>query len=123
TFIESPVTKIRYRDALKLLKSLDIEYSKLEFGDDLESEMEKTLTRHFKGIVIVTHYPKSLKSFYMMPSKDDPETVDAMDVLAPGIGEIVGGSMREYRHEFLEKRMKDEGVDIPWYLDLRKWST
>lgn len=129
-FVDASVTTIRYREALELLKTFDpsdIELKekihKLKFGDDLESEMEKALTRHFDGIVIVTHYPKSLKSFYMMPTEDDPETVDAMDVLAPGIGEIVGGSMREFRHEYLKKRMDEEGVSIPWYLDLRKMST
>lgn len=120
-FRYAEVTTIRYREALVLLQGMG--YPELKFGDDLESEMEKKLTSHFKGIVVVTHYPKSLKSFYMIPAEDDPEVVEAMDVLAPGIGEIVGGSMREHRYEALKARMEELQINIPWYLDLRKWST
>jgi asparaginyl-tRNA synthetase len=92
----------------------------------LQSEHERYLVeKHFKKPVIVTGYPKDFKAFYMRQN-DDGKTVAAMDILAPGIGEIVGGSQREERLEMLEKRMKE--LDIPvkemsWYLDTRRFGT
>ena len=98
----------------------------VEWGLDLQSEHERYLAEDlFKKPVIVTNYPVDIKAFYMRLN-DDSKTVAAMDVLAPKIGEIIGGSQREERLDVLEKRMKD--LDIPpeelwWYLDLRRYGT
>ena len=97
-----------------------------EWGADLQSEHERFLVeKHFKKPVILYNYPKDIKAFYMRQN-DDGKTVAAMDVLFPGIGEIVGGSQREERGSKLEERMKE--MDIPkeelsWYLDTRKFGT
>lgn len=96
------------------------------WGIDLSSDMEKALVKHYGKPVVVTHYPKALKSFYMYADDDceeGKETVQAMDVLFPGIGEMIGGSVREYRHEVLKSRMEELGIDIPWYLQMREMST
>jgi asparaginyl-tRNA synthetase len=93
---------------------------------DLQSEHERYLVeKHFKKPVILTNYPAAIKSFYMRMN-DDGKTVAAMDILAPGIGEIVGGSQREERFDKLLDRMKDMGIpeeELWWYLDTRRFGT
>ena len=93
---------------------------------DLQSEHERYLTeKHAKKPVIVMNYPKDIKAFYMRVN-DDGRTVAAMDVLAPGIGEIIGGSQREERLDVLDARMAERGIDkehYGWYRDLRRYGT
>ena len=98
----------------------------VSWGVDLQSEHERYLTEKRIGRpVIVTDYPKEIKAFYMRLN-DDGKTVRAMDVLAPGIGEIIGGSQREERSDILRQRMNEAGLaeaDYYWYLDLRNYGT
>jgi len=98
----------------------------VEWGIDLQSEHERHLVeKHFKKPVIVTDYPKNIKAFYMKQN-DDGETVAAMDVLFPGIGEMIGGSQREESLEKLKTRMSEMEIDeenLWWYLDTRKFGT
>jgi len=98
----------------------------LEWGVDLQSEHERFLTEEvFKCPLIVTDYPATIKPFYMRVN-DDGKTVAAMDILVPGIGEIVGGSQREERYDILKSRMLDANIDTEayeWYLDLRRYGT
>ena len=93
---------------------------------DLQSEHERYLVeKHFKKPVILYNYPKEIKAFYMRQN-DDGKTVAAMDILAPGIGEIVGGSQREERIDKLEKRMQEMHIpakELWWYLDTRRFGT
>jgi asparaginyl-tRNA synthetase len=123
--------RITYTEAIDILlqspayKKKKFQYE-VRWGIDLQSEHERYLVeRHFSKPVIVTGYPKEIKAFYMRQN-DDGKTVAAMDILVPGIGEIVGGSQREERLEMLETRMKE--MDIPiremwWYLDTRRFGT
>ena len=124
--------RIEYSEAIEILKnSKPNKKKKFQFpvegwGSDLQSEHERYLVeKHFKTPVIVYNYPRDIKAFYMR-SNEDGRTVAAMDVLFPGIGEVVGGSQREERLEYLQARMKD--MDIPehelwWYLDLRRFGS
>ena len=123
--------RITYTEAIDiLLQSPAYKKKKFQFdvkwGIDMQSEHERYLVeKHFKKPVIVTNYPKEIKAFYMRQN-DDGKTVAAMDILAPGIGEIVGGSQREERLDKLEARMKEMHVPIDqlwWYLDTRKFGT
>ena len=123
--------RITYTEAIDiLLQSSHYKKKKFKFdvkwGIDLQSEHERFLVeKHFKKPVIVTDYPKDIKAFYMRQN-DDGKTVAAMDILAPGIGEIVGGSQREERLDKLLQRMKEMNVpteEMYWYLDLRKFGT
>jgi asparaginyl-tRNA synthetase len=123
--------RITYTDAINILlespayKKKKFKYD-VKWGIDLQSEHERYLVeKHFKKPVIVTGYPKDIKAFYMKQNEDG-KTVAAMDILAPGIGEIVGGSQREESLEKLEQRMKE--MDLPveemsWYLDTRRFGT
>ena len=125
--VESKFTRITYTDAVKELEKHASEFEFKPFwGCDLQSEHEKYLTEQvFKGPVIVTDYPKEIKAFYMKQN-DDGKTVRAMDVLVPGLGEIIGGSEREDNLAALENRMTDLGLDVKnywWYLDLRRYGT
>lgn len=123
--------RITYTDAIKILlespayKKKKFKYE-VKWGIDLQSEHERYLVeKHFKKPVIVTGYPKEIKAFYMRQNDDD-KTVAAMDILAPGIGEIVGGSQREERLDKLEQRMKEMHIPIEemsWYLDTRRFGT
>lgn len=123
--------RITYTEAIDILLQSK-PYQKKQFkyevswGIDLQSEHERFLVeKHFKKPVIVTDYPKDIKAFYMRLN-DDGKTVAAMDILAPGIGEIVGGSQREERLEVLESRMKDMHIPLEemyWYLDSRRFGT
>ena len=98
----------------------------IDYGSNLQSEHERWLTeKHFKCPVTVFNFPKEIKPFYMR-SNDDGRTVAAIDLLVPGIGEIVGGSQREERLEMLEDNMRRHNmdpVDYKWYLDLRRYGT
>ena len=125
--VQSKFTRITYTDAVKELEKHTSEFEFKPFwGCDLQSEHEKYLTEQvFKGPVIVTDYPKEIKAFYMKQN-DDGKTVRAMDVLVPGLGEIIGGSEREDNLAALETRMTELGLDIKnywWYLDLRRYGT
>jgi len=124
---QSDYIRLPYREAVEILASSgqDFEYP-VSFGSDLQTEHERHLTeQHFKKPVIVYDYPRSIKPFYMRVN-DDPETVAAMDVLVPNIGEIIGGSQREERLEVLESRMDEVGMDKApywWYLDARRFGS
>ncbi|MGD9371575.1 MAG: asparagine--tRNA ligase, partial [Desulfobacterales bacterium] len=124
---ESEYVRLPYRNAVEILKKSGqkFEYS-VDFGTDLQTEHERFLTEtHFGKPVIVYDYPKTIKPFYMRVN-DDQETVAAMDVLVPGIGEIIGGSQREERLDVLEARMEELGMDKApywWYLDARRFGS
>ena len=125
--INSPFEHMTYTDAIKLLEK---ENSRFDFpvhwGSDIQSEHERYLTEVIaKRPVIVTDYPKEIKAFYMKMNEDG-KTVRGMDVLAPRLGEIIGGSEREYRYDVLVERMKELGLrteDYWWYLELRKFGS
>ncbi len=125
--INSRFERITYTEAVDMLLNSgeSFEYP-VSWGDDLQSEHERYLTEKRIGRpVIVTDYPKEIKSFYMRLNDDD-KTVRAMDVLAPGIGEIIGGSQREERRDALTRRMAEAGLDEAdyyWYMDLRRYGT
>ena len=125
--VKTPFTRITYTEAVKKLEKHAAEFEFKPFwGCDLQSEHEKYLTEQvFKGPVIVTDYPKGIKAFYMKQN-DDGKTVRAMDVLVPGLGEIIGGSEREDNLAALETRMNELGLDMKnywWYLDLRRYGS
>ena len=125
--VERPFQRISYADAVDLLlKSGEKFEFPVEYGANLQSEHERWLTeKHFKSPVTVFNYPKEIKPFYMRLNDDD-KTVTAMDVLVPGIGEIVGGSQREERLDVLEANMRRhnlDAADYKWYLDLRRYGT
>ena len=125
--VESEFVRMDYGEAISVLER---SREKFEFpvtwGVDLQSEHERYLTeRHARRPVIVMNYPKAIKAFYMRVN-DDGRTVAAMDVLAPGIGEIIGGSQREERLEVLDARMDEIGIDkeaMSWYRDLRRYGS
>jgi asparaginyl-tRNA synthetase len=125
--VDSKFERIDYTDAIKVLESAPVSFEyPVTWGIDLQSEHERYLSeKHVGGPVAVMNYPKDIKAFYMRMN-DDNETVAAMDVLAPGIGEIIGGSQREERLEVLDARIRDTGMpleDYWWYRDLRKYGT
>jgi asparaginyl-tRNA synthetase len=116
-----------YTDAVKALQKSKCAFEfPVEWGIDLQTEHERYLAEELcNSPVIVTNYPKNIKSFYMRLN-DDEETVAAMDVLAPGIGEIIGGSQREERLDYLDRRMDDCNINkeyYQWYRDLRRYGT
>lgn len=124
--------RITYTEAIDILresnhnKKKKFQYEITGWGMDLQSEHERYLVeKHFKKPVILSNYPKEIKAFYMRQNEDG-KTVAAMDILAPGIGEIVGGSQREERQDKLEQRMKEMHIpveDLWWYLDTRRFGT
>ena len=123
--VGSEFAHVTYTEAIELLqKNKDKFEYPVEWGSDLQTEHERYLTEQiFKKPVFVTDYPKEIKAFYMRLN-DDNKTVAAMDLLVPGVGEIIGGSQREERLEVLERRMAELGLrkdDYWWYLDLRKY--
>ena len=130
--INNDFKRISYTEAFEILKNCKpnkkkkFKYLIENWGADLQSEHERYLVeKHFKCPVIIFDYPAKIKAFYMKLN-DDNKTVKAMDILFPGIGEIVGGSQREERLDVLNKKMKDIGVnptDLWWYTDLRKFGT
>lgn len=116
---------VTYTEAVEILKKNNDNFDyPVEWGIDLQTEHERYLTEQiFKKPVFVTDYPKEIKAFYMRLN-DDNKTVAAMDLLVPGVGEIIGGSQREERYDVLVDRMKELGLreeDYSWYLDLRKY--
>jgi asparaginyl-tRNA synthetase len=129
--LNAPFERITYTEAIDILlqspayKKKKFQYE-IKWGIDLQSEHERYLVeKHFKKPVIVTGYPKDIKAFYMRQN-DDGKTVAAMDILVPGIGEIVGGSQREERLERLETRMREMHLpadEMWWYLDTRRFGT
>lgn len=126
-FVESDFAQIDYTDAIDVLLKANKKFeNKVEWGIDLSSEHERYLAEvHFKAPVVVKNYPKDIKAFYMRLN-DDGKTVAAMDVLAPGIGEIIGGSQREERLDVLDQRIAEMGLnkeDYSWYRDLRRYGT
>jgi asparaginyl-tRNA synthetase len=125
--INNQFERMTYTDAVKLLEKADVKFEyPVSWGADLQSEHERYLAEQlFKKPVIVTDYPAEIKAFYMRLN-DDEKTVRAMDVLAPKIGEIIGGSQREERLDVLEKRVLAQGMkpeDLWWYLDLRRYGS
>ena len=129
---ENNFKRVSYTEAISILKNSKpnkkkkFKYPIEEWGADLQSEHERFLVeKHFKCPVILFDYPANIKAFYMRLN-DDGKTVRAMDVLFPGIGEIVGGSQREERFDVLKQKMADLDIDqkeLFWYLDLRKFGT
>ncbi len=125
--LSSPFTRITYEEAVNILGKSGISFEfEVAFGSDLQSEHERYLTeQYFKKPVIIYNYPKDIKPFYMRLNNDN-RTVAAMDLLVPGIGEIIGGSQREERGSALKKRMEEMGLDEKkywWYIDSRKYGT
>ncbi|MFK0731612.1 MAG: asparagine--tRNA ligase [Gloeotrichia echinulata GP01] len=125
--INNQFERLTYTEAIKLLEKADFQFEyPVSWGLDLQSEHERYLAEQvFKKPVILTDYPAQIKAFYMRLN-DDEKTVRAMDILAPKIGEIVGGSQREERLEVLERRVLAQGMkpeDLWWYLDLRRYGT
>lgn len=130
--LESDFERISYTEAVDILKNSNYNkkgrftYPIEEWGVDLQSEHERYLVeRHFKKPVILTDYPKEIKAFYMKQNEDG-KTVRAMDVLFPGIGEIIGGSQREENYDKLLQRMQEMHIPVDnmwWYLETRKFGT
>lgn len=130
--VDNQFERVTYTEAIDILrnskpnKKKKFQYLISEWGADLQSEHERYLVeKHFKKPVILTDYPKDIKAFYMRQN-DDGKTVAAMDILFPGIGEIIGGSQREERLDKLEQRMDEMGIpkeELWWYLDTRKFGS
>ena len=128
-FVDAPFERIEYREAVRILegvaKKQKFEFP-VHFGVDLQSEHERYLCeKHVGRPVVVVNYPKTIKAFYMRLN-DDNETVAALDVLAPGIGEIIGGSQREERLDVFDARLAEVGLEpeiYSWYRDLRRYGT
>jgi asparaginyl-tRNA synthetase len=125
--VDSEFVRMDYGEAIQILERSKEKFEfPVKWGIDMQSEHERYLTeKHAKKPVVVMNYPKAIKAFYMRQN-DDGTTVAAMDVLAPGIGEIIGGSQREERLELLDARMAEVGIDrehLSWYRDLRRYGT
>ena len=126
-FIAVPFARLDYTDAIAILQKSGQKFEfPVEWGMDLQTEHERWLAEaHVGRPVVVMNYPEKIKAFYMRLN-DDERTVAAMDVLAPGIGEIIGGSQREERLDYLDRRMAQFGIDpvhYQWYRDLRRYGT
>ena len=127
TLVNNKFDRITYTEAIEILKNSKEKFEyEVEWGIDLQTEHERYLAeKHFKKPVFVTDYPKDIKAFYMKLNKDG-KTVRAVDLLAPGIGEIVGGSQREDDYNILLDKINEMGLkekDYWWYLDLRKYGS
>jgi asparaginyl-tRNA synthetase len=125
--VNNQFERLSYTDAIQILEKAEVKFDyPVEWGLDLQSEHERYLAEQlFKKPVIVTDYPAQIKAFYMKLNNDE-KTVRAMDILAPKIGEIIGGSQREERLHILERRILAQGMkpeDLWWYLDLRRYGT
>lgn len=125
--LNNSFARVTYTEAIEIIRSSARKFEKLpEWGDDLATEHERFLSEdHFKKPVFVIDYPASMKPFYMYVNNDG-KTVAACDLLAPGVGELVGGSQREHRLELLKKRAVEQGLDLEtynWYMELRRWGT
>jgi asparaginyl-tRNA synthetase len=126
-FVEKDFAQVDYTDAITILEQCGKKFEfPVEWGVDLQSEHERFLAEeHFKAPVVIKNYPRDIKAFYMRQNEDG-KTVAAMDVVAPGIGEIIGGSQREERLDVLDARLEEMGLnkdDYSWYRDLRKYGT
>ncbi|MGL4613742.1 MAG: asparagine--tRNA ligase, partial [Shewanella sp.] len=126
-FVSSDFAQVDYTDAVTILQNCGKTFEfPVSWGIDLSSEHERYLAEeHFKAPVVVKNYPKDIKAFYMRLN-DDGKTVAAMDVLAPGIGEIIGGSQREERLDVLDMRLAEMDLnkeDYWWYRDMRRYGT
>ena len=132
--VSTPFARVSYRDAITYLREeiakdpSKWQYPEVEFGTDLATEHERWLAEtKFESAVFVYNYPKKIKAFYMRDNDEDGgETVNAMDLLVPGVGELVGGSQREERLDVLLEKMKDVNLnpdDYWWYLDLRRFGS
>jgi asparaginyl-tRNA synthetase len=129
-FVKASFERMDYTEAIRQLEAASAKGRKFDFpvswGMDMQSEHERCLTEEIVGRpVVVMNYPKDIKAFYMRMN-DDGKTVAAMDVLAPGIGEIIGGSQREERLDVLDSRLQSMGLDpkaYGWYRDLRRYGT
>ena len=124
---ESPFVRMTYTEAIEVLEKSNKKFEyPVKWGADLQSEHERYIAEEYcKKPVILTDYPKEIKAFYMR-NNEDGKTVAALDVLVPKIGEIIGGSQREERHDILTKKIEAIGLnpqDYAWYLDLRKYGT
>jgi asparaginyl-tRNA synthetase len=125
--VDKPFVRMDYSDAISILEKSKQKFEyPVQWGMDLQSEHERYLAeKHVGGPLILMNYPKEIKAFYMRLN-DDAKTVAAMDVLAPGIGEIIGGSQREERLDVLDRRILESGLDpnaYGWYRDLRRYGT
>ena len=125
--VATPFARISYTEAVEQLARSGRKFAfPVQWGTDLQSEHERYLCEEvFDGPLVVTDYPKGIKPFYMR-ANDDGKTVAAMDILLPGIGEIIGGSQREERLDLLSERMTAQGLDLDeysWYLDLRRYGS
>jgi asparaginyl-tRNA synthetase len=125
--LDKPFTHLSYTEAVAILQASGEKFEyPVSWGVDLQAEHERYITeKHVQGPVILYNYPKEIKSFYMRLN-DDGKTVAAMDVLVPGVGEIIGGSQRDERLDVLTDRMVQSGLkpdDYWWYLDLRRYGT
>lgn len=125
--VNSNFKRITYTEAIDILLKADVKFDyPVEWGCDLQTEHERYITEQvIKAPVFVTDYPKDIKAFYMRLNEDG-KTVRAMDLLVPGVGEIIGGSQREERYDVLLDRIKELGLneeDYWWYLELRKYGT
>jgi asparaginyl-tRNA synthetase len=125
--VDKPFVRMDYTEAIAILEASKQKFEfPVKWGMDLQSEHERYLAeKHVGGPLILMNYPKEIKAFYMRMN-DDGKTVAAMDVLAPGIGEIVGGSQREERLDVLDRRITDSGLDLNaygWYRDLRRYGS
>ena len=126
-FVSKDFAQVDYTDAIEILKECGKKFEfPVEWGVDLQSEHERYLAEeHFKSPVVIKNYPRDIKAFYMRQNEDG-KTVAAMDVVAPGIGEIIGGSQREERLDVLDARLDEMGLnkeDYSWYRDLRRYGT
>jgi asparaginyl-tRNA synthetase len=125
--VDTEFVRMEYGEAIRILGTAKEKFEfPVQWGMDLQSEHERYLAeKHVRKPVVLMNYPKQIKAFYMRLNDDD-KTVAAMDVLAPGIGEIIGGSQREERLEVLDRRMDENGLDkniYGWYRDLRRYGT
>jgi asparaginyl-tRNA synthetase len=125
--VDKPFVRMDYGEAVRILEGAKQKFEfPVSWGMDLQSEHERWLSeKHVGGPLVLVNYPKEIKAFYMRLN-DDGRTVAAMDVLAPGIGEIIGGSQREERLDVLDRRIVDAGLDpaaYGWYRDLRRYGT
>ncbi|MDO5715135.1 MAG: asparagine--tRNA ligase [Tissierellia bacterium] len=125
--VNNEFERITYTKAIEILEKADRDFKyPVSWGIDLQTEHERYITEEvYKKPVFVTDYPKEIKAFYMYENEDH-KTVAAMDLLVPGVGEIIGGSQREHRVEILEEKIKENGMDpsiYDWYLDLRRYGS
>ena len=125
------IERLRYSNAIRILNEIKVEKkgenkSEWMYGEDIPDYAEKLLVQHIGRPIFLTHFPRSLKSFYMKPCPDNKEETESVDLLLPGIGEVLGGSMRLASLELLQERMSAEGLDASkykWYLDTRRYGT